>query len=94
MPGELIGRGTVRGTVRGLSGELPGTSHRSIRATQWHAVVVSAARYNTARPDLILMAITSQMPAPTPFGEVIVHTGRRLNSGSGRAGGSARQDTR
>src|SRR5277367_1488720 len=36
------------------------------------AVVVSSARYNTERPDLILMAITSQVRSPAAFGEVIV----------------------
>jgi len=36
------------------------------------AVVVSSARYNSERPDLILMAITSQVRLPAVFGEVIV----------------------
>ena len=36
------------------------------------AVIVSSARYNTERPDLILMAITSQVRTPATFGEVIV----------------------
>jgi len=36
------------------------------------AVVVSSARYNTERPDLVLMAITSQVRSPAAFGEVIV----------------------
>jgi mRNA interferase MazF len=43
------------------------------RAKQRPAVVVSSTRYNTERPDLILMAITSQVRAPATFGEVIVH---------------------
>jgi mRNA interferase MazF len=41
------------------------------------AVVVSSERYNRERPDLILMAITSQVrPTPT-VGEVAVVNGRR-----------------
>jgi len=35
------------------------------QAKQRPAVVVSSARYNTERPDLILMAITSQVRSPT-----------------------------
>lgn len=34
------------------------------------AVIVSSAAYNTARPDVILMAITSQLHASAAFGEV------------------------
>src|SRR5258708_18616346 len=41
------------------------------QAKQRPAVVVSSAR-NTERPDLILMAITSQVRSPAGFGEVIV----------------------
>jgi mRNA interferase MazF len=41
-------------------------------AKQRPAVVVSSARYNTERPDLILMAITSQVRSLATFGEVIV----------------------
>lgn len=41
------------------------------QAKQRPAVVVSSARYNTERPDLILMAITSQVRSPARFGEVI-----------------------
>jgi mRNA interferase MazF len=41
-------------------------------AKQRPAVVVSAARYNIERPDLILMAITSRISSPARFGEVIV----------------------
>lgn len=36
------------------------------------AVVVSSAAYNRARPDLILMAVTSQMKPMPRFGEVMV----------------------
>ena len=34
------------------------------------AVVISTAAYNAARPDIILMAITSQLRATAAFGEV------------------------
>lgn len=34
------------------------------------AVVVSSAAYNAARPDIVLMAITSQLRASAAFGEV------------------------
>lgn len=36
------------------------------------AVVVSSAAYNTARLDLILMAVTSQVRPVTAFGEVVI----------------------
>ena len=36
------------------------------------AVVVSSAAYNTSRPDLILMAITSQIKSAPGFAEVVV----------------------
>lgn len=39
-------------------------------AKQRPAVVVSTARYNAARPDLILMGVTSQLRAAASFGEV------------------------
>lgn len=34
------------------------------------AVVISTDAYNTARPDIVLMAITSQLRASAAFGEV------------------------
>lgn len=34
------------------------------------AVVISSAAYNAAKPDIILMAITSQLRASAAFGEV------------------------
>ncbi len=34
------------------------------------AVVISTTAYNAARPDVILMAITSQLRASASFGEV------------------------
>ncbi len=36
------------------------------------AVVVSSADYNQARPDIILMAVTSQIRAKTGFGEAVI----------------------
>lgn len=36
------------------------------------AVVVSSAAYNQARPDIILMAVTSQLRASTGFGEAVI----------------------
>ncbi|TVR63013.1 MAG: type II toxin-antitoxin system PemK/MazF family toxin [Candidatus Competibacteraceae bacterium] len=36
------------------------------------AVVISSSRYNTARPDLILLAITSQVRASLAFGEALI----------------------
>jgi mRNA interferase MazF len=36
------------------------------------AVVVSSTAYNTARRDLVLMAVTSQIRATTGIGEVVV----------------------
>ena len=36
------------------------------------AVVISSEPYNTGRPDLIIMAITSQLRLTTTFGEIIV----------------------
>lgn len=37
------------------------------------AVIVSNHAYNVARPDVILMAITSQMRPPPGFGEITIH---------------------
>jgi mRNA interferase MazF len=36
------------------------------------AVVVSSDRYNKARPDVILMAITSQLSGSSRIGEIVV----------------------
>ncbi len=36
------------------------------------AVVVSSVAYNQARPDIILMAVTSQIRAKTGFGEAAI----------------------
>lgn len=36
------------------------------------AVVISSSRYNTARPDLIVLAITSQVRASLAFGEALI----------------------
>jgi mRNA interferase MazF len=40
------------------------------QSKQRPAVVVSSAHYNTERPDLVLMAVTSQVRSPPAFGEV------------------------
>ena len=40
------------------------------------AVVISSHAYNTERPDLIIMAVTSQMKPTTMIGEVIVQDWR------------------
>jgi mRNA interferase MazF len=42
------------------------------QSKQRPAVVVSSARYNNERPDLVLMAITSQVRTPPAFGEISV----------------------
>ena len=36
------------------------------------AVIISSPAYNDARPDLVIMAVTSQMRSSTTFGEVQV----------------------
>lgn len=46
----------------------PFTDQTSVK--QRPAVVISSAGYNAAKPDVILMAITSQMRASAAFGEV------------------------
>ena len=40
------------------------------------AVVISSSRYNTERPDLIIMAVTSQLKPPQTIGEVILQDWR------------------
>ena len=37
------------------------------------AVVISSAAYNAERPDLIIMAVTSQIKPTSIIGEVIIH---------------------
>jgi len=53
----------------------PFTDHN--QSKQRPAVVVSSAGYHAERPDLILMAITSQVRSPPAFGETSSATGRR-----------------
>ena len=36
------------------------------------AIVISSSRYNTERPDLILLAVTSQVRPSLAFGEALV----------------------
>jgi mRNA interferase MazF len=43
------------------------------------AVVVSNQIYNQARPDVVIMAITSQLRSPTGFGEVLVSEWQAAN---------------
>lgn len=37
------------------------------------AVIVSSNDYNTNRPDIIIMAVTSQMRSSEYFGDIIIH---------------------
>jgi mRNA interferase MazF len=48
----------------------PFTSHTASKKRP--AVIVSNAAYNAARPDVVVMAITSQLRATAGFGEVFV----------------------
>jgi len=48
----------------------PFTSQTAFK--QRPAVVVSNRSYNLARPDIVIMAITSQFRSPTGFGEVVI----------------------
>jgi mRNA interferase MazF len=36
------------------------------------AVVISSRAYNAARPDVVIMALTSQLHSPSALGEVLV----------------------
>jgi hypothetical protein len=64
------------------------------QAKQRPAVVVSSARYNTERPDLILMAITSQVRSPATFGEVIVQHWQAAKAKSFRVCGGSSSSVR
>ena len=48
----------------------PFTDQRSSK--QRPAVVISSAAYNKAQPDIILMAVTSQIRAKAGFGETVI----------------------
>jgi mRNA interferase MazF len=48
----------------------PFTSQTAFK--QRPAVVVSNLAYNTARPDAVIMAITSQLHSPPSWGEVLI----------------------
>jgi mRNA-degrading endonuclease toxin of MazEF toxin-antitoxin module len=48
----------------------PFTDHKATKKRP--AVVVSSAAYNRVRPDVILMAITSQLSGYSRIGEVVV----------------------
>ncbi len=41
------------------------------------AVVVSSGAYNRQRPDIILMAVTSQVKSPGYFGEILINDWRQ-----------------
>ena len=43
------------------------------------AVVVSARAYNSAKPDIVIMAITSQIRPATTLGEVLIADWRAAN---------------
>ena len=43
-----------------------------LASKQRPAVVVSGEAYNSERPDLVMMAITSQLRAPVGLGEVLI----------------------
>jgi mRNA interferase MazF len=36
------------------------------------SVIISSSEYNAARPDLILIAVTSQVKTPLLFGEIMI----------------------
>jgi mRNA interferase MazF len=36
------------------------------------AIVVSSTEYNSNRPDIVLMAVTSQVRQPVPYGDTII----------------------
>jgi mRNA interferase MazF len=43
------------------------------------AVIVSSKAYNTAKPDAVIMAITSQFHSPSGFGEIPVSQWQAAN---------------
>jgi mRNA interferase MazF len=55
----------------------PFTSQTAFK--QRPAVVVSNRNYNQARPDLVIMAITSQIRTPSGFGEVLISDWQAAN---------------
>jgi mRNA interferase MazF len=55
----------------------PFTSHAASK--QRPAVVVSSKAYNTAKPDVIVMAITSQFHSPAGLGEVCIRAWQAAN---------------
>lgn len=55
----------------------PFTSQTAFK--QRPAVVVSNRAYNQARPDLVIMAITSQLRSPSGFGEVQISDWQTAN---------------
>jgi len=55
------------------------------QSKQRPAVVVSNLRYHAERPDVIVMAVTSQVRLPTAFGETLVRAGSRRACSSPRS---------
>ncbi len=44
------------------------------RSQKRPAVVISSSAYNLERPDLIIMAVTSQIRPPTAIGELVIQS--------------------
>ena len=63
------------------------------QAKQRTAVVVSSSRYNAERPDLVLVAITSQVRTPSGFGEILVQDWQAARYGSRSLGGVVAADS-
>jgi mRNA interferase MazF len=55
----------------------PFTSQAAFK--QRPAVVISNRNYNMARPDVVIMAITSQVRSPASWGEVLVTQWQEAN---------------
>ena len=49
----------------------PFTDHSAVKKRP--AVIVSSDTYNSKRPDIIIMAVTSQMQSASYFGDIIVN---------------------
>ncbi len=50
-----------------------------IASKQRPAVIVSSRAYNLAKPDVVIMAITSQLHSPSSLGEVLIGQWRAAN---------------
>ena len=61
----------------GISSSLPSPSRISPPSNKRRpAVVISSAAYHRARPDLLIMAITSQQPSTLSVGEIQIQDWR------------------